>query len=144
MTQPYGNYQIEVYFQGLTGVLPSLPISFAELETRAQQALSPSIWSYVAGGAGDEHTQRINVTAFEQWGLMPRMLVGATERDMSVELWGRRWPAPIFMAPVGVIGLCTQDRHGDLAKAVSQEPNPGFASRHLTVGHVRSSARPSG
>ena len=116
MTQPHGNYQLEIYFQGLSGVLPSLPMSFEELQSRAQQALSPSIWSYVAGGAGDERTQRANVTAFEQWGLIPRMLVGATERDMSVELWGRRWPA-VFMAPVGVIGLCTADRHGDIAAA---------------------------
>lgn len=117
MTQPYGNYQIEIYFQGLTGVLPSLPMTFAELESRAAQALSPSVWSYVAGGAGDERTQNINATAFNQWGLIPRMLVGATERDLSVELWGRRWPTPLFMAPIGVIGLCTQDQHGDLAAA---------------------------
>ncbi|MCV7175800.1 alpha-hydroxy-acid oxidizing protein [Mycolicibacterium sphagni] len=117
MTQPYGNYQIEIYFQGLTGTVPSLPMSFAELEARAAQALSPSIWSYVAGGAGDERTQRANVSAFEQWGVIPRMLVGATDRDLSVELWGRRWPAPVFMAPIGVIGLCTPDRHGDLAAA---------------------------
>ena len=117
MTQPYGNYQLEVYFQGLNGVLPNLPMSFAELESRAEQALSPSLWSYIAGGAGNEHTQRTNITAFEQWGVIPRMLVGATERDLSVELWGRRWPAPIFMAPVGVIGLCTTDRDGDIAAA---------------------------
>ena len=113
----FGDYQIEIYFQGLTGVLPSLPMSFAELESRAQQAMSPSIWSYVAGGAGDELTQRGNAEAFNRWGLIPRMLVGATERDLSVELWGRRWPAPVFMAPIGVIGLCTPDRHGDLAAA---------------------------
>ncbi|AQT79150.1 lactate 2-monooxygenase [Mycolicibacterium litorale] len=117
MTQPYGNYQIEIYFQGLTGVLPSLPMSFPELEARAATTLSPSLWSYVAGGAGDERTQRVNAQAFEQWGLIPRMLVGATERDLSVELWGRRWPAPVFMAPIGVIGLCTPDRHGDIAAA---------------------------
>ena len=117
MTQPYGNYQIEIYFQGLTGTVPSLPMSFAELEARAAQALPPSVWSYVAGGAGDERTQRVNVSAFEQWGLIPRMLVGATARDLSVELWGRHWPAPVFMAPIGVMGLCTQDHHGDLAAA---------------------------
>jgi lactate 2-monooxygenase len=92
-------------------------MSFDELAARAEQALSPSIWSYVAGGAGDELTQHGNATAFSNWGLIPRMLVGATERDLSVELWGRRWPAPVFMAPIGVIGLCTTDRHGDLAAA---------------------------
>ncbi len=94
MTQPYGNYQIEIYFQGLTGTVPSLPISFDELEARAAQALPSSVWSYVAGGAGDERTQRVNVSAFEQWGLMPRMLVGATERDLSVELWGTALARP--------------------------------------------------
>ena len=52
-------------------------MSFAEWEAKAQAAMSPSIWSYVAGGAGDERTQRVNVTAFDDWGLMPRMLVGA-------------------------------------------------------------------
>lgn len=84
--------------------------------------MPPSIWSYVAGGAGDESTQRANVTAFSRWGLIPRMLVAATERDLSVELWGRRWPAPVFMAPIGVIGLCTTDRHGDLAAARTGVP----------------------
>ena len=113
----YGDYQIEIYFQGLGGVLPALPMSFAELEARAEQAMPPGIWSYVAGGAGDELTQRTNVTAFNRWGLMPRMLVGATQRDMSVELWGRRWDVPIFMAPIGVIGVCTTDHHGDLHAA---------------------------
>jgi lactate 2-monooxygenase len=28
-----------------------------------------------------------------------------------------RWPAPLFMAPVGVIGICAQVGHGDLATA---------------------------
>lgn len=117
MNQPYGNYQLEIYFQGLAGILPSLPMSYDELAARAERAMSPSVWSYVAGGAGDELTQRGNATAFANWGLIPRMLVGATERDLSVELWGRRWPAPVFMAPIGVIGLCTTDRRGDLAAA---------------------------
>ncbi len=117
----YGDYQIEIYFRGLAGVLPALPMSFAELEARAERAMPPSVWSYTAGGAGDEQTQRANSGAFAHWGLMPRMLVGATERDLSVELFGRRWPVPVFMAPIGVIGLCTTDQHGDLAAARAAE-----------------------
>jgi len=80
---PYGDFQLEIYLAGLSGIVPSLPMSFAELESRAEHALPPSVLSYVAGGAGDEHTQRANVAAFGQWGLMPRMLVGASERDLS-------------------------------------------------------------
>jgi lactate 2-monooxygenase len=113
----FGDFQNEIYLAGLTGRLPTLPMSYAELERRAAQALPPSVVSYVAGGAGDEATQRANVDAFGRWGLAPRMFVGARERDLSVELFGMRWPAPLFMAPVGVIGICAQDGHGDLAAA---------------------------
>ena len=120
MTSPqgaFGDYQLEIYGAGLHGVLPRFPMAFAELEARAEQALSPSVLSYVAGGAGSEHTQRANVSAFRQWGLIPRMFVGAAHRDLSVELFGMRLPTPVLMAPIGVIGLCAQDGHGDLATA---------------------------
>ncbi|WP_067835366.1 alpha-hydroxy-acid oxidizing protein [Nocardia lijiangensis] len=113
----FADYQNEIYLRGLGGVQPTLPMSFAELEAKAQAALPPSVWSYVAGGAGDERTQRANVTAFDRWGLVPRMFVGASERDLSVELFGMTLPAPVFLAPIGVIGLCAQDGHGDLATA---------------------------
>jgi len=113
----YSDYELEIYFQGLSGVLPSLPMCFAELEAKAQAAMPPGMWSYVAGGAGDERTQRVNVTAFDNWGLMPRMFVGAVERDLSVDLLGLSLPSPAMMAPVGVIALCAQDGHGDLATA---------------------------
>ncbi|MFD0403179.1 alpha-hydroxy-acid oxidizing protein [Kitasatospora sp. NPDC127121] len=117
MAQQFGDYQNEIYFDGLRGVLPALPMTYAGLEAGAQAALPPSIWSYVAGGAGDEHTQRANVRAFERWGLYPRMMVGAARRDLTVGLFGHTLPSPLFLAPVGVIGLCTQDGHGDLAAA---------------------------
>ena len=127
---PYGDFQLEIYLAGLGGTVPSLPVSFAELEARAAHALPPSVLSYVAGGAGDEHTQRANVAAFRQWGLMPRMLVGAVTRDLSVDLLGLRLPSPVFLAPIGVIGLCAQDGHGDLATAE--------AAARLTVPMVAS------
>ncbi|HLR97975.1 alpha-hydroxy-acid oxidizing protein [Mycolicibacillus parakoreensis] len=113
----FGDYQFEIYLQGLAGVVPGLPMTFTELQERAGAAMSPSVWSYVAGGAGDEHTQRANVAAFRRWGLVPRMFVGADERDLAVDLFGVRWPAPVFMAPIGVAGICAQDGHGDLACA---------------------------
>ena len=86
----FGDWQLATYLAGLQGVRPELPMSWADLERRAERALSPELWAYVAGGAGDERTQRVNVEAFDCWGLMPRMLVGAAERDLSVQLFGRR------------------------------------------------------
>src|SRR5246127_4359322 len=113
----FGDFQNEIYLQGLAGVVPSLPMVFGEWEAKAKMALPPSVWSYVAGGAGDERTQRANCEAFEHWGLIPRMFVGAKDRDLTVELFGLKLATPLFMAPIGVIGLCAQDGHGDLATA---------------------------
>jgi lactate 2-monooxygenase len=117
----FGDYQTEIYGAGLRGVLPRFPMAYPELEARAAQALPPSVLSYVAGGAGSEHTQRGNASAFRQWGLIPRMFVGATRRDLSVELFGMTLPSPLLMAPIGVLGLCAQNGHGDLATAAAAE-----------------------
>ena len=113
----YGDFQLELYLAGLAGGRPALPIGPDRLAERAQAALPPEVWSYVAGGAGTELTQDVNVTAFDRHGLIPRMLAGAAQRDLSVELFGMTLPSPLLLAPVGVIGLCSPDGHGDLATA---------------------------
>jgi len=113
----HGDWQLGIYLAGLEGVTPDLPMDFAGLARRAEEAMSSEMWSYVAGGAGDETTQDANVRAFARYGLMPRMLAGAAARDVSVELFGERLPTPLMFAPVGVIGLCADDGHGDLATA---------------------------
>src|SRR5271163_3934824 len=113
----YGDWQLAIYINGLSGERPELPMTFAELERRAQAVMPEAIWSYVAGGAGDERTQRANVTAFDRWGVMPRMLAGASQRDLSIELFGTRLPTPLMLAPIGVIGICDPDGHGDLLTA---------------------------
>ena len=42
----FGDFQYEIYFGGLTGVLPTMPMSHDELEARAARALSPALLSY--------------------------------------------------------------------------------------------------
>ncbi len=113
----YGDYQNEIYFGGLAGQIPKYPIRFEELEARAHAAMPASLLSYVAGGCGNERTQDANAAAFSKWGLVPRMFVGAAKRDMSIDLFGMKLPSPLFMSPIGVIGLCAPDGHGDMATA---------------------------
>ena len=110
----FGDYQTEIYFSGLRGVLPTLPSDFKLLEQRAEAAMPASVLSYVQGGCGDEFTQRHNADAFHHWGLVPRMLVDCSTRDLSLDLFGLKLPTPIFLSPVGVLGICTADGHGDL------------------------------
>jgi lactate 2-monooxygenase len=126
----YGDWQLDIYVRGLSGTEPTLPMSYAELERRAEQAMDPRVWSYVAGGAGDERTQRANVDAFDRWGLMPRMLSGVADRDLSIEIFGQRLPTPLLLAPIGVIGLCEEGGQGDLttARAAAQVGVPMIAS----------------
>ena len=113
----YGDYQNAIYGAGLAGVVPKLPVDFATLEARATAAMPASVRDYVQGGCGDETTQRRNATAFGEWGMVPRMMVDGSARDLSVDLLGLRLPHPLFMAPIGVNGICTPDGHGDLAAA---------------------------
>lgn len=113
----FGDFQNEIYGAGLSGVVPRYPVDFATLEKRAKAALSPSMLNYVQGGCGNEATQDANATAFGHWGMVPRMLVDCTKRDLSVNIFGLELPSPIFMAPIGVVGEMTQDRKGDVAAA---------------------------
>ena len=97
----FGDYQNEIYFKGLSGVKPKLPVNFKLLEQKAHAALPDSVLNYVAGGCGDERTQDHNVAAFDRWGIIPRMMVDCSKRDMSVNLFGLQLPSPLFMAPIG-------------------------------------------
>ncbi|WP_086736360.1 alpha-hydroxy-acid oxidizing protein [Erythrobacter colymbi] len=113
----FGAMQNEIYNAGLKGILPTYPVDFATLEKRAHEALGPMLTNYVAGGCGDEHTQDQNAAAFHHWGMIPRMMVDCSTRDLSIELFGHRYPTPLFMAPIGLNGEASQDRHGDMAAA---------------------------
>jgi isopentenyl diphosphate isomerase/L-lactate dehydrogenase-like FMN-dependent dehydrogenase len=58
---------------------------------------------------------RANRRAFERIAIVPRMLRDVSTRDTSVEIFGRRLPAPVLLAPIGVLELA--HREADLAAA---------------------------
>src|SRR5256885_4497906 len=109
MADPFGNYQYEIYIAGLSGTKPAFPIAYAELEARAKEILSPEAFDYVAGGAGSEDTVRENTEAFRRWRIVPRMLRGVAERDLSIDLLGMPLHAPVMLAPVGVQSIVHSD-----------------------------------
>lgn len=111
----FSDYQIGIYFNGLMGQTPEFPTGYRELEELGQHSIGPELLGYIAGGAGNEHTQNENVEALRRIGIWPRMLVGADERDLSVELFGHTYKSPLYLAPVGVLGACHEN--GDLAVA---------------------------
>jgi lactate 2-monooxygenase len=142
----FGDFNMGVYVNNfLTGQKSPYPFTYADLEAQAAELLGPELFDYVAGGAGDETTQRGNAAAFERWGIVPRMFGGAAERDLSIELFGRTYPTPLLMAPIGVVGVMHQSQHGDLevAKASATTGVPMVAST-LTQDPMENVAAASG
>ncbi len=107
--------QDEVYRAGVLGRRPPVPTSFPTLEAKARRAMSRRAYAYVAGGAGAEETMRANREAFARHRVVPRMLRAVGERDVSVELFGRRLEAPLLLSPIGALDLV--HRRADLAVA---------------------------
>jgi lactate 2-monooxygenase len=112
----YGRYrQAEIYLAGLRGRKPRVPANPVELERRARKAMSRQGFAYIAGGAGLESTMGANRAAFERRRIVPRFLNDVSARDTSVELFGRRLPAPFLLAPIGVLEMA--HREADLGAA---------------------------
>src|SRR4051794_38950081 len=107
--------QRAVYLAGVSGTRPRVSPDATKLEARAKRHMSRSAFAYIAAGAGTESTVRSNREAFERWKIVPRVLRDVSERDTSVELFGRRFPSPFMLAPVGVLEMV--DREADLAVA---------------------------
>lgn len=97
--------QSRIYREGVFGRKPVVPVEPAALEAAAQRRMSPEAWAYVAGGAGQQRTVRANLEAFDHHRIVPRMLIDVEHRDLSVELFGRRVPAPLLFAPIGVLEM---------------------------------------
>lgn len=97
--------QAAIYRAGLFGRRPVVPTQPAALAEAAHRVMSRQAWAYVAGGAGQQRTVAANTAAFGRHHIVPRMLVDVTERDLSIDLLGRRLPAPVLLAPIGVLEM---------------------------------------
>jgi len=110
---------MQIYLAGLAGQKPPVPVPLALLEQKAKELLSPEAYDYVAGGAGGEDTLRANLAAFRRWRIVPRMLRDVSRRNLSVEFLGRRVPAPVLLAPVGVQSILHPDAETAVARAAA-------------------------
>lgn len=92
-----------------------LPVSFDEWENRAKQVLAAAPFGYVYGAAGAGDTHRGNVDAFQKYRIRPRVCSDISKRDLSVSIFGDRFPVPFLLAPIGVNTILHPD--GELAPA---------------------------
>jgi lactate 2-monooxygenase len=113
----FGDFQLGVYADAVKGVNSRYPFDYQSVERKAAEALPDWVYRYVSAAAGDGRTQRANIAAYSRYGIVPRMMVSPPERDLSIDLFGKHLESPIFMCPIGLIGLCAPDFQGDLAAA---------------------------
>ena len=109
MTGPLSAYASEIYLQGLGGVLPAFTTDSCALEDAARERMQPGPFWYVAGSAGSGATARANREAFDRVRLVPRMLTGATQRDLTTTVLGATLSAPVITAPIGVQSIVHPD-----------------------------------
>jgi lactate 2-monooxygenase len=116
--------QTSIYLGGVSGRTPRVPVDPNRLEAKGRRALSREAYAYIAAGAGGEATMRANRAAFDRWRIVPRVLRDVSQRDTSVELFGRRLPGPFLTAPIGVLELAHDDADLAVARAAGAEEVP--------------------
>lgn len=115
---PLGNYQFEIYREP-AGKVSTVPFTFAELEQRARDTLSPGAFGYVAGGASSENTMRANLAAFARHRIVPRFLRDVASRDWRTTVLGVEMPAPVLLAPIGVLSIVHPEAEVAVARAAA-------------------------
>ena len=95
--------------------------------------MSADAWAYVAGSSGAETTADANRRALDRWQIVPRVLRDVSDRDLSVELFGHRYPTPVLAAPVGVLELVHRDADLGIARAASALGIPYVLSSQASV-----------
>ncbi len=68
----------------------------------AKARLPGPVFHYIDGAADDEGTRRRNTAAYETCDLVPNVLAGVADIDMSVEVMGKRIAMPLFLSPTAL------------------------------------------
>ena len=68
----------------------------------AKSKLPFPIFHYIDGGADDETTLQRNTKSFENCDLVPNVLRGVENIDLSIKLFGKRIDLPFFLSPTAL------------------------------------------
>lgn len=74
----------------------------ADFRALAKSRLPWPIFDYIDGAADDEHTKDRNTSAFDDCDLVPNVLAGVSEVDMSVTVMGKRTSMPLMLSPTAL------------------------------------------
>ena len=76
--------------------------SFGDFRELARRRLPSPIFNYIDGAADYESTYSRNTKSFDDCDLVPNVLRGSKEIDMSVEILGQKLDLPIYCSPTAL------------------------------------------
>ncbi|MEC8197467.1 MAG: alpha-hydroxy acid oxidase, partial [Pseudomonadota bacterium] len=98
--------------------------ALSDLKAKAQKRLPWFVFEYLDSATGEERTQLRNRQGLDAVQLMPSILHGEQEVDLSVDLLGQRHPLPFGVSPVGMSGLFWPNAERLLAAAATRHGLP--------------------
>lgn len=93
--------------------------NFHDFRRLAEHRLPGPIFNYIDGGADDEWTMRRNSQAFEDCDLVPNVLRGVSDVDLSVTVMGQKLALPVYLSPTALQRLF--HHQGERATAAAAE-----------------------
>ena len=93
--------------------------NFQDFRRLASRRLPGPIFNYIDGGADDEVTLAKNTKSFEQCDLLPSVLQGVSDVDMSVTVMGQKLDMPVYCSPTALQRLF--HHQGERAVAAAAE-----------------------
>ena len=93
--------------------------NFSDFRTLAKKRLPGPIFHYIDGAADDEVTYKRNSQSFNDVDLVPNVLAGVEEVDMSTEIMGQELSMPFYCAPTALQRLFHHEGERAVAKAAS-------------------------
>ena len=127
--EAFSAYQRDIYSAFKNPIFSTKPSEWEEL---ARKKVPAPNFGYVYGAASIGKTHEANRAAFDRYRLRPKMLVNATIRDMSVELFGQKYKSPILVAPVGVQNIMHPQAEEATARACKALDVPMILSSAAT------------
>ena len=134
------DWQRDIYTSGFAGYRSDVKVDLHQLEEAARKKISPQAFGYIAGGAGIEGTMLANRQSFDNYKIVPRMLVDVGERDIGIELFGKRYETPFLLAPIGVLEMAHPSADVAVAKAAAALKIPYIFSNQGSVPMEKAAA----
>lgn len=76
--------------------------NYQDFRTLAEKRLPSPIFNYIDGAADDEVTYRRNTASFDDCDLVPNILTGVEDVDISVTIMGQRLDMPFYCSPTAL------------------------------------------